>query len=60
MAISRAGKLAAVGAVVIGYHQEGGIRVDGFALKGQVFDALGLRVNDLAFAVIFCSWVTSI
>ncbi len=53
MAISRTGKLTAVGTVVIGHHQESGIRIDRLAVEGQVFNALRLRVDRLTLAVIF-------
>ncbi|SAH82510.1 Uncharacterised protein [Enterobacter hormaechei] len=54
MAVTRTGKLAAIGAVVVGHHQESGIRINRFAVEGQVFDAFCLRINGLTFAVIFC------
>lgn len=60
MAISRAGKLAAVGAVVIGYHQEGGIQVDGFALKGQVLMRSACGLMTWHSPSYFAGWVTSI
>ncbi len=52
MAVARTGKLTAVGAVIIGHHQEGRIRIDRLAVEGQVFNAFRLRVNGLALAVI--------
>ncbi len=54
MAVAGAGELAAVGAVVVGRDEERGVRVNRLAVKGQVLDALGCRVDALAFAVVAC------
>lgn len=52
MAIAGSGKFTAVGAVVIGGHQEGGRRVNRFTVKGQILNAFRLRVNHLTLAVV--------
>ncbi len=36
MAVTRTGKLTAIGAVVVGHHRESGIRINRFAVEGQV------------------------
>ena len=53
MAIAGSGKLAAVGAIVIGSNQECSIRINRLAVEGQVFDAFRLRVNGLTLTVVF-------
>jgi len=52
MAVAGTGKIAAVSAVVIGGNEEDRIRIDRLAVKGQVLNALRLRIDALALAVI--------
>ena len=52
MAVAGSGKLTAVGAVVVGRDEEGGIRIDWFAVKGQIFNTFRFRVNGLTFTVV--------
>ena len=51
MAVAGSGKLTAVGAVVVGRDEEGSIRIDRLAVKGQMFNTLRFRVNGLTFTV---------
>ncbi|MNU76750.1 hypothetical protein D3C71_663090 [compost metagenome] len=53
MTIASSGKFTAVGAIVIGCHQEHRVRIDRLTVKRQVFNAFSLRIYRLAFAVIF-------
>ena len=52
MILTGALEFTAVSAVVIGGDEESGVRIDWLAVKGQVFNSLGLRINGLTFAVI--------
>ncbi len=52
MALTGAGKFAAVSAIVIGGDQESGLRIDRFTVEGQVRNTLCLRMDQLALAVV--------
>ena len=45
MILTGALEFTAVSAVVIGGDEESGVRIDWLAVKGQVFNSLGLRIN---------------
>ena len=52
MVVAGSGKLTAVGAVVVGRDEEGSIRIDWFAVKGQIFNTFRFRINGLTFPVV--------
>ena len=54
MLIACAGKLTAVGTVIIGGNQEEGIWINRLAFERQTFDTLRLIVDQLAFTVVTC------
>ena len=45
-------EFTAVGAVVVGRDEESGVRIDRLAVKGQMLNSLGLRIDTVAFAVV--------
>lgn len=45
MILAGALEFTAVSAVVIGRDEESGVRIDWLAVKGQVFNSLGMRIN---------------
>ena len=52
MAFAGASEFTAVRAIVIGGDQESGLRIDRFAVEGQVLNTLCLRMDHLTFAVV--------